>query len=215
MAQEEMCGECGERAATYHEVVRLNGEVHERHLCERCAAQLGLAPKPNASVPELLEQLTGVTAPTMVGPTTPPPKPRPGSVCEGCGLTFAEFKKSGLLGCADCYDAFDRQLGPMIERAHQGGGRHVGKIPKRALEASRSGDAQAMENVLGDARERAARLRLLHEQLEAAVRGEHFERAAQLRDEVRRLAAGDAGAAIDPADPVEPTDTTEQGRPNA
>ena len=36
-----------------------------------------------------------------------------------------------MLGCPDCYEAFADQLGPMIERAQNGGTSHAGTCPRR------------------------------------------------------------------------------------
>lgn len=53
-------------------------------------------------------------------------------VCPVCGLTLAEFRKTGLLGCAGCYSAFREELIPTV-KVVQGRLRHTGKDPVRAL----------------------------------------------------------------------------------
>jgi protein arginine kinase activator len=40
-------------------------------------------------------------------------------------MSFKEFQKTGLLGCASCYDVFKKELMPYIERI-QGKTVHVG-----------------------------------------------------------------------------------------
>lgn len=167
-----MLCQCGEREATIHEVVIRNGKKLERHLCEVCAKLAGM------------EVATGVAAVARVSVVQ-------GPVCETCGTTIAEFKHTGLLGCPACYRRFETQLGPLLERAHEGGTHHIGKFPKRILASQKqSGNA---ESVLGSATERAARLGLLRQQLDEAVQAEQYERAAKIRDEMARLADGDSG----------------------
>ena len=109
--------------------------------------------------------------------------------CPGCGIAFADFRRSGLLGCPRCYDAFEAGLSPVIERAQQRGSRHLGKVPRRALERSRAN--QQVSALLGDHADRQARLETLRHQLAEAIRREDYERAARVRDELQSLCVQD------------------------
>ena len=168
--------------ATVHETQIVNGQVRVRRLCERHAAELGL---------------TGVgSAPVSgAGSTVVLSMNKPGTTlrCGSCGLSYAAFRQNGLLGCSNCYEVFEDKLTPLIERAHQGGTHHIGKTPVRMLAAAQGGDVQAVERVLGGARERAERIALLRKQLEDALANEQYERAATLRDELRRSEAEEQG----------------------
>jgi len=175
-----MLCECGEREATIHEVVIRNGKRYEKHLCEQCAAKHGIKIQPSVPSGELLAKFMLSKA---VG--------APGATCPGCGLTWAEFKKHELLGCPRCYQAFESRLSPLLERTHGGVARHVGKAPKGALERARHGGEVSVEELVGSAEEQAERLGALRQQLEEAVNAEQFERAAQLRDEIRRLSTAE------------------------
>lgn len=185
-----MLCECGEREATIHEVVIKHGKKIEKHLCEQCAAKHGIDAKPQVPIDELLSkyimsQGSGVVV-EQSGTQT--------STCTGCGLSFAEFKRSGLLGCPACYKTFEERLGPLLDRAHGGATHHTGKIPRRALASTRLGESGPdVESLLGGAEERAERLSALRRQLDEALQAEQYERAAKLRDEIRRLSE------IDPA----------------
>src|SRR5690606_37606014 len=125
------CDQCGQEA-TVHELRVVNGKKVERHLCEACARKQGIAVQPALSVPELLEKYIqqAAAASPPVKPAHPTATPARANVCPRCGTTYMEFRQTGLLGCADCYRAFEAQLGPLLERAHEGGGYHVGKVPK-------------------------------------------------------------------------------------
>ena len=46
-------------------------------------------------------------------------------------MTWAEFRQSGLLGCAHDYTLFEKDLTPLLQRAHEGATHHVGKVPAR------------------------------------------------------------------------------------
>ena len=88
-------------------------------------------------------------------------------------MRLEEFKQSGRLGCPHCYVTFESQLKTLLRRLH-GSTQHVGKVylPPDPSEASRQ--------------ERLAGLR---RKLEKAVASEDFERAAQIRDQIRSMEA--------------------------
>jgi protein arginine kinase activator len=160
-----------------------NGVRIERHLCEQCASEVGISIQPSSPVTQIIKQvmLQGIGTPQA-------PKPRgPAAMtaCPACRMTFGEFKQSGLLGCSMCYATFEPQLGPLIERAHEGGTAHTGKIPKRASKAVAKPAVKAMEHDLLAMRNQ--RLTDLRKELELAVANERYEAAAKIRDEMRRL----------------------------
>lgn len=176
------CDHC-DNEATVHEVTVAGGVPHEKHLCEACARDAGLVVASQLPISQLLTHAVVQKASArVVGPGV-------SSGCSECGTTFGEFKESGLLGCPACYRVFEKQISPLLDRAHEGATHHVGKVPRRALWASRSGGdgGGAIESVLGPAEERARRGRLLRQQMEAAIAAEEYERAARLRDDLRRL----------------------------
>lgn len=178
-----LCMRCGEREATIHEVViDAQGRKLEKHLCEQCAAQSGVASGAGAPISELIS--TFVVASPGSGERA---KAATETACESCGTSFAEFRNTGLLGCPSCYQAFEQRLGPLLSRAHEGGTHHVGKIPRRALTSGRGGEGEPLERLLGDAEERSKRLAHLRKQLAEAVRGERYERAAELKAEIERV----------------------------
>lgn len=153
------CEQCGERPATVHVTRVVNGEVSSRHLCERCARDQGEFESffdPKLGLPELFAGLLQ------------PVRPRR-AACPRCGLRYEEFARTGLLGCAECYDAFAAELEPVLRRVH-GSSRHGGKAPRR-----------------GRRMDAAAELKELRRQLELAVREERYEDAARLRDRIRAL----------------------------
>ncbi len=58
---------------------------------------------------------------------------RKSKTCPNCGLSFGEFRKTGLLGCAKCYETFRDELIPTI-RYIQWEVRHEGKTPSADAE---------------------------------------------------------------------------------
>lgn len=157
------CESCKQaRASILLTDIQKGGELRERHLCEACAEREGITPKPVNVMAQLSafvqsgkdvsEQIAGLT-------------------CPQCKLTFVEFRNNGLLGCPTDYDAFEKALAPLIERAHQGASHHVGKTPKR-LGMHRSADGDLIR---------------LRRELTRAVDDERFEEAARIRDTIRTM----------------------------
>jgi protein arginine kinase activator len=90
--------------------------------------------------------------------------------CPNCGLTYQNFRKLGRLGCSECYEAFKKELGPLLKRIH-GSDRHVGKVPLKGGKTIR--DTRTLQD--------------LRIQLEKAIQMEEFEEAAKLRDKIKEL----------------------------
>jgi protein arginine kinase activator len=179
------CDQCGQEA-TVHELRVVNGKKVERHLCEACARKQGIAVQPVLSVPELLEKYIQQAA-SSSKPAAPQAR---SNVCPSCGTTYMEFRQTGLLGCPDCYRAFEGQLGPLLERAHEGGAHHVGKLPRRMQTGETRTATAATARPATPRRqgqELPQRITSLRKQLDEAVKAEQYERAATLRDELRRL----------------------------
>ena len=153
------CDNC-DRPATVHMTEIHGNEKVEKHLCEECAATEGITIKANVPITQLLEDFVLATT---AGAEVSEMK------CDVCGLSFMEFRHAGLLGCPHDYDAFAKALTPMLQHAHEGASRHIGKVPKRA------GGDQARQNKI---------LRLRAE-LTGAIAAEDYERAAALRDRIK------------------------------
>jgi len=155
------CDLC-ESPAVVHELRVKGGVKTEVHLCQEHAAAAGVNMPGKQPIKQLLTQFVICKG-----------EKRPGTkkVCRTCGTTLSSFRQSGVLGCADCYDTFEEQLGPLIERAQNGAASHAGKCPTRG----------------GESIDRQLRIQRLFKELEHAVAAEQYERAAELRDRLRDL----------------------------
>lgn len=155
------CDKCG-KPATVHLTEIANGKKIEKDLCEECASAEGITVKANLPISQLLEDFILQTTGREDAPDLK---------CDACGLTLSEFKRRGLLGCPNDYDAFRPALEPMLQRAQEGAAEHIGKAPRRA------GTIEKKQNAL-------LRLRA---RLKAAVAEEDYEQAAGLRDQIKEL----------------------------
>lgn len=160
------CDKC-DKPATVHLTEIIGGQKTEKHLCEDCAAGEGITIKSNVPISQLLEDFILQTSPTDPGK----PQERPELRCEVCGLTFSEFRSSGLLGCPHDYDAFEPALDGLLERTHEGVTQHVGKLPRRA----------------GADQRKTNQMLRLRADLRRAIAAEDYERAAQIRDRIKEL----------------------------
>jgi len=158
------CQSCKKQPATVHLTDILpGGEKRERHLCEQCAAHEEVMPKATQAHVPLDELLAGLVVGKAAIQQLAELK------CPHCGLTFVEFRQNGLLGCPRDYDAFEKALVPLIERAHEGSSHHIGKVPRRL------GTPRPTENDLIRLKRRLAK----------AVEEEQYEEAARLRDKIK------------------------------
>lgn len=162
-----LCGDCRKcgKKPVFTEITVENGKKSEKLLCEECAKAQGVA---GSGVPPALGKLVGNMIGGQAGLSPAKSKNKPTTVCQDCGLTFAQFRETGLLGCSACYQAFEKHLSPLLERAHDGGIHHIGKVPARA----------------GTSIDRQERIALLRRQLDEAITAEEYERAAAVRDEL-------------------------------
>lgn len=163
-----LCDHCGKKKATVHYTEVVGGKVTDLHLCSQCADKKGLAKpvsKTKFSVADFLAGLAEGLKPDELEKETQ-------IRCSSCGLSYAEFRRSGKLGCGDCYASFASRLDPLLRRIH-GSTRHTGKIIRKT----------------GERAELRRELTELQKKLDDAVRDEKFEDAAGLRDRMKAIQA--------------------------
>lgn len=156
-----LCEQCQQNPATLHFTQVINGEKTEKHLCEACAKAQGVFTMQD--VTSLLSSLLEGSAPRAQSAGTT-------LRCARCGMTYGQFRESGVLGCANCYQDFRKQLSPVLQRIH-GRLQHEGHIP-----ASASEGLQLKRQIEAKRRD-----------MQSAIEQEEFESAAKLRDELRVL----------------------------
>ncbi|HOA33430.1 MAG: hypothetical protein GXY95_00560 [Clostridiales bacterium] len=166
-----LCQHCKKVEATTHITQIINGETAEMHLCQNCAQELGYNDMFTNFSFGLSELFGSYFADAPVSAIS-----NRVIRCEKCGSTFNDIARSGKIGCQDCYTLFYDRLMPSIRRMH-GKTHHEGKLPKGANEEVK----------------RARRISDLKKRLNKAVDEQNFELAAQLRDEIRELEAGNDG----------------------
>lgn len=159
------CDYCDNQAEV-HEVTVKNGIKKEVHLCIEHAMEAGYDMPKHQPITQLLKHVA--ISHSAVASARTREKTRS---CPSCDLSFNEFRRKGTLGCPDCYEAFGKLLASLIERSQNGATHHAGKAPKRA----------------GSSIDRQLMMQKLLKELDSAVAAEQYERAAELRDQLRSM----------------------------
>ena len=154
-----MCEDCGIRPAKFHLMTIINGDRVERNLCPTCMA------KHQKQIPGIdFSNLAGILNSILENRSTRESEREDTEydalVCEQCGM----------LGCANCYQAFKTPLNALLQRVH-GNTQHAGRVPGGV----HSGTSIRMN------------IDRLREKLQKAVADEEYEQAAKLRDTIRAL----------------------------
>ena len=154
-----LCQNCGKREATTHYHSLINGVVKDKYLCSECAVT-----EKETSIKEndIYKMLTSFFNDGAV-PNLKTVK------CEFCGTSFSDIRRTGKVGCGNCYSVFKEQLTPTLQRIH-GRTTHIGKHPCNNNEK---------QDILDD----------LKQQLKTAIEKENYEEAAKIRDLIRQKEA--------------------------
>lgn len=170
-----LCDNCKKNEACIH-ITQINGKKKiDRYLCEDCAANYGefIMQENSEDQPEVFsinDFLSGIFHNTPQAEETAESVKSEECTCPACGMTYLDFTRSGKIGCSKCYDTFRSKLEPLLRRIH-GASKHNGKIPQRAGK---------MLNIQQE-------LVLLRKQIQEYITKEEYEKAAQVRDCIRRL----------------------------
>ncbi len=152
----------------------VNGKVTELALCARCAEERGLFDPQSLTfaekffpeefknrVEKIVHEITGGEMQTK----REHPSSESGDLltqCPHCRFTLDDFRRSGRLGCPECYDIFASEMD--------------NNAPSDAPTTEQ--DAPASHAMSRD---------LLEKRLAAAIEKEDYETAAQLRDQLKEL----------------------------
>ncbi|MDR0670984.1 MAG: UvrB/UvrC motif-containing protein [Oscillospiraceae bacterium] len=163
-----LCQHCGQHEATRFYRTTVNGKTQELSLCQTCAAAAGLDVEFAQKFPAFLGDMPAILS-DMMGLRAPAGR-QTHHVCPSCGINLQDISRTGKAGCASCYTHFQAVLLPYIRKMH-GNAVHTGRVP--------SGQRAEL-------RRRSERTRL-EAQLQEAIGAQAFERAAELRDEIKQL----------------------------
>ncbi len=167
-----LCEQCKEKPASVHVSQNINGEKKQMHLCADCAENMNFELSFNHFFAGFLDNFLDssfASYQSNLGQNAFSTQAK----CPRCGMTYEVFKKTGKLGCSDCYETFRNELAAVFKNI-QGDSTHNGKLPRKI------GSALMLER----------RIDSLKQALQKAVQNEEYEEAARLRDEIRSIKGG-------------------------
>ena len=157
-----ICDVCKTNEASVFLTQIVDGKMQKVNLCDSCSKAKGVDDPTGFALADLLLGL-GAAQEIERGTGT-------SQRCPACGFSQADFKKTGRLGCAECYETFSEGLNSLLKAMHKGT-RHTGKVPAH----------------ISRRLERETALKTLQRDLQKAVADENYESAAQIRDQLRQL----------------------------
>ena len=89
--------------------------------------------------------------------------------CEVCGANWEIIKNTGMVGCSNCYNTFEREIDELVDFST--GGVYSGKIPKSS-QAAFSTERQ---------------LFVLRERLQESIKKEEYEKADLIKAQISQL----------------------------
>jgi len=158
------CDKCGKQSV-YRSTLIVNGVSQTTNLCRDCAIKEGVfVDEPTSLFDEFFSPFVGFVPFERVEDV----------VCPVCKTTLKQFKTSGLLGCANCYDVFSKEISKI-----------VGKIAPHSEHKQESikqtKTKQSNENKIDE----------LKRELAQAVKEERYEDAGKIKKQIQKLEAKD------------------------
>jgi len=173
-----LCDICNKNPATIHIQEIVQGKKKSLHICPDCAAQK-VEEDPILKGFNLADMLYNLSdeleLPFKTGVKKDKDKEeavQPTLVCSECGWDTAKFRKTGRLGCAQCYMIFRELLIPGVSTMHKGT-LHVGKQPGTPSNSENSRISLKIMN--------------LQQEMNEHVQREEYEKAASIRDDIAQL----------------------------
>ncbi len=171
-----LCENCQSRDASVHVKRTHNNQVTEYNLCSACAQELD-----KGGQAALNDFFGGIFNSMFWGPTSfSYPKQHIQTTeslrCPNCGLTERELLQKGVLGCPHCYNTFAHILKPVFQRV-QG---HTAQAEAEKLK-------DRPENFAVPTADETDPISQLRSEQQRAIEAEDYEKAAQLRDEIKKL----------------------------
>lgn len=178
-----LCDQCHINEANVRLRLSRNNEIVDLNLCSACAGKMQLG---SGLVPSLFDTSFSSSWPSydLLSSALFGVDLGKGAdlleqikACPACGQSYENFRQTGLLGCASCYEVFRPALEQILKRV-QRGTRHMGHRPgtKEQLAAG-ANPASPNESVIDN----------LRRQLEQAVGKEDYLKAIELRDEIKKM----------------------------
>ncbi len=174
------CQKCNEKFATILIRQTLNGVDYEYSVCEDCAKNLGLWNTINFNIdfpaggnlfmPVIFPKLSAANLGGAYNTNDNTGIKKEQLKCEKCNITIDDIRKTGRVGCSNCYDVFEKSLVEVFRRV-QSGETHRGR--KKAQSAEKA-EISLLRGEIGT----------LQNKIRQAVKVEDYESAAIYKSQI-------------------------------
>lgn len=168
-----LCQKCHKKTASVFISSIINGNETKVYLCDDCAKDYPLFNfnmEEPFSIKDIIDKFKSEESQLSSSQLLDVDEINKEIVCTNCYTTYDEYKQTGKLGCSKCYEAFEKQLKPILRNIY-GNTEYIGKIPK-------INGAHIYIN---------KEIKVLKEDLNRAVEKEEYEKAAHIRDKIKEL----------------------------
>lgn len=165
----------------------VNGQMSELALCEECAKARGLFDPQSLTfaekffpeefkkqVDKIVRELAGGDAEKL--PAAAEAACDVITACPVCRFTLEDYRRTNRLGCPDCYTFLANELSSEQETQ---------EADANAPDAAEPAQQDSMQEPAPRARKKS--VKALEAELQRAVEREDYERAAELRDEIKAI----------------------------
>lgn len=159
-----ICDFCHKRKAAYYIEQTTKTSKMTIHICAKCAEARGISGDPNSmrkSFAALVEEINA---------SAKNANQKSDKCCPGCGCSLTEIKKTGKVGCPECYAIFAEDIIVQM-KSHGIKGPYTGSLPRR-IAGFRSRLTDRMD---------------IRTKLEESLKNEDYEKAAVYRDFLKAL----------------------------
>ncbi len=157
------CENCKKREATVFLSTAINGVKTEKRLCSECAEK----EKSYTFFPTGTDSLFSGFFGDSVFASAPDGEQKK---CPVCKMSRRELAKEGRAGCAECYKVFEGELQRIIHGIH-GSAQYSGTLPGKHAQSA----------------EKRRKIDEMKKEQQKAIAEQNYERAAELRDEIKGL----------------------------
>lgn len=160
------CQNCRKNNANVKYTQVINGDKRQLFLCDECANEMNIGMNFDFGIHDVFsnffDDFTGLKTISIPEITK----------CKSCGISYDEFSKTGMLGCEDCYSTFSNRLDEVLNRIH-GNNRHLSNRKGTSNDSKKNNELSEVEK--------------LREELKTCIEKEEYEKAAVLRDKIKKL----------------------------
>ena len=165
------CDLCEKKATVFFTQI-IDGVTKKSNLCDACATEQGVTDPDGFLLgsADISSPVAPQHEPADSMPSTSPSTMENKNCCPSCGFAFDDLKKTGRLGCSDCYQFFREEIKHNLTGMHKGTS-HSGRVPEGMLAAFQN----------------RQQLEALEKAMAAAIDAEDYEKAASVRDQITQV----------------------------